>query len=396
MTQKTKKILILSTAYLPLVGGSEIAIKEITDRLPGYDFDLITARSSPAFLKEEKIGNVNVFRVGSKFNLLSFLLPKNFLPLAIFFKALDLIKNNGPYDLVHAFQASQAAGATWLLKFLYPQLPVLLTLQEGQNLEKQNFFKKFFRKLIIKKADQATAISQYLKNYILSLRKNMQVSIIPNGVDFENFSRDFSYGELSGLADNLNIKPDEKVIVTTGRLVPKNGIDSLIKSFAILHHGPVSTDNQYKLLIVGEGPQKVELQNLAEQLGVREKVVFAGMVSHESLPKYLKISHVFIRPSRSEGLGNSFLEAMAASLPVIGSRIGGIPDFITHGETGIFCDPLKPEDIAAKINLVVGDNDLRKKIAVEGRKLVREKYHWEKIAQEYRNIYETFNRNPSL
>src|SRR3989344_6725083 len=137
MAQKTKKILILSTSYLPMVGGSEIAIKEVTDRLLDFDFDLITAHSPTASPKEEKMSRVNIFRVGGRFSLSGFLLPKNFLPISMFLKTSELIKKNGPYDLVHVFQASQAAGAAWLLKWRYPKLPVFLTLQGGKDLERQ-------------------------------------------------------------------------------------------------------------------------------------------------------------------------------------------------------------------------------------------------------------------
>ncbi|MDP4001714.1 MAG: hypothetical protein Q8P69_01565, partial [bacterium] len=83
MDIKSKRILILTTAYLPQVGGSELAIKNITDRLPEFDFDLITSRFSSNVPLYEKIGNVNVYRVGNFLSRFSFLLPKNFLPIAV-------------------------------------------------------------------------------------------------------------------------------------------------------------------------------------------------------------------------------------------------------------------------------------------------------------------------
>ncbi|MBI2057503.1 MAG: glycosyltransferase family 4 protein [Candidatus Yanofskybacteria bacterium] len=385
MLGKTKKILVLSTSYLPMIGGSEVAIKEATSRLPGFQFDLIAALNPATSPREEKIGNVNVFRAGSGLSLYNFLLPKNFLPIAMFLKARELIKKRGPYDLIHVFQASQAAGAAWLLKWLYPKLPVLLTLQEGQDLKRQNFLKKFFRRLIIGKIDSATAISSYLKNYVLELRKNLPVEVIPNGVDSVKFSGEFSYGELSELADRLGILPDEKVIVSTSRLVPKNGLDILIKTFATL----VSNDKEirYKLLLIGDGGQRQELIGLAGELGVADKVVFVKHVSQDELPKYLKISHVFVRPSRSEGLGISFLEAMAAGLPIVGTAVGGITDFLVHNQTGLICDGSKPEDVAEKIKTLIADNELRKRVIKNSQDLVREKYDWNKIALEYARIY---------
>src|SRR5689334_5267146 len=123
------RILLLSTSYLPLIGGSEMAIKEVTDRLTDVEFDLITWRSN--LLRREHLGRVNVYRVGAG------RLSKLFLPLLVFRQARRLIRAGTAYDAVHVFQASQVGGAVWFLKRCYPRLPVILTLQEGQDLAAQ-------------------------------------------------------------------------------------------------------------------------------------------------------------------------------------------------------------------------------------------------------------------
>jgi len=241
--------------------------------------------------------------------------------------------------------------------------------------------------MIIKNTDQATAISQYLVSYLKKIKKNLPVKLIPNGVDLEKFSREFSYGELTQLADDLGIRPGAKIIISTGRLVAKNGVDNLIKALAVLQKDYPEED--WRLLLMGGGEQQTGLSFLASSLGVEERVVFRNFVDHNELPKYLKISHVFVRPSHSEGLGNSFLEAMAAGVPIIGTSVGGIPDFLTDGQTGLFCDPHQPEDIAKKIKLILDDDSLRKNIIKKARALVEEKYDWNQIAEEYRKVYET-------
>src|SRR3989338_7527462 len=190
MNEKSR-VLILTTAYLPQVGGSELAIKNITDRLPGINFDLITSRPSKNLPEYEKIGNVDVYRIGNLFSLSSFLLPKNFLPIAVFFKACQLMRKHGQYNIIHAYQASQAAGGGWLLKWKYPNIPFLITVQEGKELNKQSLLTKFFRYLVFKKADEATAISNYLAQYVKSKNFKIPINVIPNGVDLNLFkSRD--------------------------------------------------------------------------------------------------------------------------------------------------------------------------------------------------------------
>ena len=386
MLEKSKKILILSTSYWPLMGGSETAIKEVTARLPDCSFDLVTARLRADSLATEQMGNLRIFRVGSGLNFFKFLLPKNFLPLAIFSLAQKLLKKER-YALVHVFQASQAGGAAWLLKKTGWKIPIFLTLQEGQDLSRQNWLTKYFRAQIIKNADCVTAISQYLMAYAKEITKNMSLKLIPNGVDLKNFSKEFSYGELSQLEDDLGIRPGAKVIISTGRLVLKNGLDNLIRALAILQNNYPAQD--WRLLLVGEGEEKENLSTLANSLGAGNRIVFHGTVEQKELSKYLKISHVFVRPSRSEGLGNSFLEAMAAGVPIIAPPVGGIPDFLTDRETGLFCDQESPEDIADKIKLVIDDDNLRKNMIKNAKSLVEEKYDWDKIAQEYRQLYET-------
>jgi len=387
---KKSRILILSTAYLPHIGGSELAIKNITDRINDFEFHLVTARLDRKSPEYEIVGNVSVFRVGGFFSLAKGLLPKNLLPLAIFFKANSLIEKND-YKLIHAFQVSEAAGAGWLLKFFYPELPLIVTMQEGKDLDSQGFLINFFRKLIIKKTNSAIAISQYLKNYILKIKKDMPVTLIPNGVDLNNFSKEFSYGELANLEDRLGIQPDDKVIVSVSRLVDKNGLDLLIEAFHKLTSNQQSSVG-YKLLLIGEGSLEKSLKAQVKNLNLENKIIFVGPVQHEVLPAYLKISDVFVRPSRSEGLGSAFLEAMAAGVPVIATNVGGISDFLKDPSTGsglatgLFCS-LEPDDIASKVNVMLDNETLRREIIKNSNILVEGKYNWDKIAEQYKEIF---------
>ncbi len=366
-----RRILILSTAYLPQVGGSELAIKNITDRLPEFDFDLITSKFSPDIPSFEKIGNVNVCRVGNALSRFSFLLPKNFLPIAVFLKARQLISQHGVYGFIHAYQASQAAGGGWLLKLFYPQIPFLVTVQEGKNLINQPWLTKTFRGLIFNKANRATAISNYLAEYIVSQNKNLPVTIIPNGVDLQKFA--MSSQEI------LN----NRTIITVSRLVEKNGVKDLVEAMAIV----VKKINDAKLFIVGDGYQKEELIKRTKTLELESNVEFLGEISNEELPKYLIKATVFVRPSLSEGLGIAFLEAMASGIAIIGTPVGGIPDFLKDRETGLFCEPENPQDIANKIIEIIENKDLRQKLVKNARKLVEEKYDWNNIAQEFKKIY---------
>lgn len=372
-----------------------MAIEEIAKRLPDFDFYIITPRYTRKLSKMEEIGNMHIHRVG--WGLLG---DKFLFPIAGFLKARKLslgclevepprgsTSKNLKWAAVHAYQASYGGGAAYLFKLFNPNIKFILTLQEGKNLNAQNWTVRLVRKLIIKKADLITAISNYLKNYARKLNKKVKIIIIPNGVDLENFSKGFSYGELSELADYLGIRPGEKVIITVSRLVPKNGIDILIEAFKLA--GKSLSLQAYKLIIVGDGPEKESLKLQVESLKLQNNVIFTGSISHAELPKYLKISDVFVRPSRSEGLGSAFLEAMAAGVPVIGTKVGGISDFLKNKETGLFAEVENPEDLAEKIDLVLNDKDLADKLKKNALELVVGKYDWDKIANQTRELYES-------
>lgn len=390
----TQRVLVFATNYLPNIGGAELAFHEVAIRIPEISFDLIAPRLNGA--PEEKFNNVNVYRVGSRLNLARLILPKSLYPISAYIKARELTKKFGPYKKIYALQASQGGGGAWLFKIFNPGVTFFLNLQEGEDLAKQGFLINFFRKLIIKKADAIIAISNYLKDYSRKINKKATIVVISNGVNIENFSREYSYGELSELADRLGVKPGERVIISVSRLVPKNGIDILIKAFAILTYNLQRPSEALReggkpitshLVLVGDGEQKNELVTLTKELGVSDKVIFAGSISHAELPKYLKISDVFVRPSRSEGLGSAFLEAMAAGVPVIATRVGGITDFLKNKETGVFAEVDNPADLAEKMGSVLNNKELAEKLIKNSIDLVTEKYSWDTVAERFRELY---------
>lgn len=384
------RIIIFSTAYLPMVGGAEIAVKEITDRIEGlsadeagYQFDLITSRFSKKNPKKEKIGNIIVYRLGfgTKFD-------KYFLPVLGFFKAKKLLREN-QYSLIWSVNASQAGLAALFLKLKDSKLPLLLTLQEGSS--EQRIFRRRFMvwplfKLIFKKADYIQAISKHLANFGQKMGAHCQIKVVPNGVDVAIFEKALTMPDedKEALRKKLGIKENEKVIITVSRLAPKNAVNDLIDAVNMLKLQGIN----FKLLILGTGylEKRLRLQVVSSKL--QDDVLFLGLISPAEVHRYLAISDVFVRPSISEGLGNVFLEAMAAGVPVIGTPVGGIPDFLTHEKTGIFCESRNPKSIAEKIKILIKDQKLRDKLIQNAKQMVIENYNWDKISQEMKKIYE--------
>lgn len=367
---KTKKVLIFSLAYYPLVGGAEVAVKEITDRVNDTHFDMVTLCFGGKHPLFEKIGNINVYRIKC---------PKILFPVFAFFKASKLHKKNN-YGAIWSIMAAYAGFAALFFKLTHPKVPYLLTLQEGDPIDyikkKVRFVYPLF-KMIFTRADFVQAISNYLAEWAKETGVKCPVEVVPNGVDIDKFKSQIS-----------NLKSNEKILITTSRLVKKNGIDDVIKSLQYL-------PENIKFTILGTGPDDGMLKKLARELGVENRISFLGHVDHKEMPKYLHSADIFIRPSLSEGMGNSFIEAMAAGLPVIATPVGGIPDFLkdpsnSSGQvpTGLFCEIRSPKSIAEKVKIYLENSDLREKIIKNAQKMVEEKYDWDLIAKNMReNVF---------
>ena len=389
-----KRILIFSLAYYPdVVSGAEVAIKEITDRTATEDivFDMITLRFDSDLPRFERLGNVNVHRIGftlsgpniadlARFPLT---LNKYFFPLLGFLKARTLHKKNH-YDGIWAMMANYAAFSALFFKVFYPKARFLLTLQEADPIEYINHPVRIVSPLlhrIFERADFVQTISHYLAGFTRNMGYTGPLEIVPNAVNVAHFAQGYPEQELSILKHRLGKKEGDFFLITTSRMVAKNAVDEVIRSLPLL-------PKEVKFLILGIGPDEAMLRKLAHEKGVAERVQFLGQVLHEDMPKYLKVSDVFIRPSRSEGLGNSFLEAMAAGIPVIATPVGGIPEFLfdpevnpDHEPTGLFANINDPTSIARKVERLRDDPALRYRLFVNGRTLVAEKYDWSLIAK---------------
>ena len=165
------------------------------------------------------------------------------------------------------------------------------------------------------------------------------------------------------LKNRLGKVVDDVYLITASRLVEKNGVSDVIEALPRL-------PAKVKFLVLGSGALEKQLRDLAAHLNVLDRVKFIGFVEHKDLPKYLKISDIFIRPSLSEGLGNSFIEAMAAGIPVIGTPVGGIPDFVIDGKTGFYARLKSPKSIAEVVQNIMYNSRLRQDVVANARELV--------------------------
>jgi len=382
-----KKILIFSTAYYPFVGGAEVAVKEITDRMgESFEFDLITARFKKGLSSVEKIGSVTVYRIGVGVPILD----KLMLPFLGALKIASL-HSKQRYMYFWAIMVSFASGAPFIWNgirsvFGSPRVPIVLTLQEGDSEEHLTHRRVglvgLAWRMALTRADKVTAISNYLLGHAKVWGFHGQGFLVPNGVTIEAFSESVPLEEKKKIRSRWRLSEKDIILVTTSRLTKKNNLESVIRALALL-------PAHIHFIIMGVGEEEHSLHELTSKLDVDKRVHFLGFVSHDQIPSILKSSDIFIRPSLSEGMGNSFIEAMAANIPVIATPVGGIVDFLfdpaknpDKKSTGLFCEVENPESIARQVKKYLENPALREQIILEANSMVCEKYDWNLIVKD--------------
>lgn len=179
------------------------------------------------------------------------------------------------------------------------------------------------------------------------------------------------------------------VLLSVARLVPRKGIDTVIQALpAILTIHPNAT-----YVVVGCGPDLARLEQLARNTGVLRHVRFEGDVEDDQLPAIYERADLFLLPTREiladdeiEGFGIAYVEAAAAGVPSIGANVGGVPDAVLDGITGLLVPPDSPAAVATAALRVLGDRELRTRLGENGRATVERDLNWDRAAKEVRSV----------
>ena len=402
-----RKVLIFTISYYPEpVGGAEVAMKEITDRISPDEiaFHMITPHYNRVWPKIEQFGNVTIHRIGfsadnpklSDRNIpFALKLNKFLFPITACWYALKLHRKY-QYDATWAMLASYAAYAALFFKYLKPSVPYLLELQDGNTIQEIVDRQPLIQKIVLKitwffyrrtylKADVIKVLSQFILNLAKGIGYQGHIEVIPNAVDVAKFTAPVSDEKIKELHELYGKKEGDVFLFTASRLVLSRGVEEVILS---LPHLP----KHVKFLVAGSGDDLDKLQKIAEDAGVTDRVIWAGHKTHDDLPALIKASDIFVRPSIIEGFGNSFVEAMAAEIPIVGTEVGGIPDFLFDPEknpdkptTGVFCEVRNPESVAKAVQKLIDDPELYQRIVVNAKALVEEKYDWSTIVADMKS-----------
>lgn len=350
-----KKLVMLSAFLSPYRSGAEAMVEEVSVRLPQdvFDITIITGRYDRRLPKHVTLGSgVKIVRVGLGFRLDKWVYP---------FFAASMAWRMKP-DIVHAVLETFAG----LALLLFPgSVTTVLTLQTTN--------RSFLKRWILKRPTSVTAISSALVDTARSMGRT-DVHLIPNGVDLVGISRALS-----------QYPKDSGSILFVGRLEPMKGVDTLLRAFA---DALKALHPSVHLTIVGHGSQRRALEALSEELDIHHRVRFLGHLESQDLYREFAKAEVFCGLSRSEALGNVFIEAGAAGCAIVASSVGGIPDIVEDTVTGLLVPPDDALAASQTLKRLMGDTELRARLSREARKQAQS-FSWDDVARKYEALLRT-------
>lgn len=393
---KIFKVCFISPEYAPVSGGTGAYVNYLSKRLirRGTQVYIITGHEENKEVKME--GNGRIF-------FLKTLKSPGIKSLFFFGSTLKKLKEiNARFDIdiVHAnlplipnFAIPQDFGnilistvhSTWKgeaeaishepFKRLNPNEKMMVSF---------NPILRLFESRLLQRSKKIIAVSEYTKRELLSHYKvkSRKIQVIHNGVNTQRFRPPKDKNKIK---TQMGFKKKDKIILYVGRLYSRKGLYTLIQAIPRV----TRRYKDVKFVIAGEGlhNERKNLANFAAKLGVKGKTSFTGYFPDEELPKLYQASDIFLFPTLYENLPFAVLEALSTGLPVVTTKVGGIPEVITDGKNGFLVEPANPEKLADRISSLLDDSEKASEMGKLGRKVVEEKFDWEHIVDKVVKVY---------
>lgn len=377
------RILQVCPYFYPYLAGQERYVLQLSKKLAkhGEQVEVFTTNhlDLPRF---ELIENIPVHRFNSIFTLLN---------NPISFDFLNGFKEVKSFDVIHIHNEHSFVSFITCLFNIFLKKPIVLTchgqLKFGSTLKDlfEKLYSKTIGRFIFNSATKIIALSEDDKKYIASFRINdNKILILPNAIDAEYLENSALNSEIySELCSKFS---DKRVVLYVGRIIPRKGIEYLIKSVEIV----TKKYSNVLFILVGNGEYKQTAEQLCERMGVSDHVIFLSGLSDESLFSYYKLSDIFILPSLSEGLPTSILEAMYFGTPVISTDIPGIRSHFR--EVALLTPPKNEQELAEKIIKLFSEDKLATSLSVNGKSHVLNNYTWDVVSDRVEKIYKQLHK----
>ncbi|HKB68171.1 MAG TPA: glycosyltransferase family 4 protein [Pyrinomonadaceae bacterium] len=372
------RVVMLSNSFPPEIGGIQEHVSNLAQTLArqGHQLKIVTVRRNKSERVRDNFAGLDVVRV-PQLNL-----PKTLTTqyLAITTALLIAMRLRGQADVVHYHTFWPDAFTAFVVnKFV----PTVYTAHESRFLlmAEQPRSRRWL-KLALRPFQGILAPSTELLEVTRQLGVSPEMSaFIANAVDARKFRPDVS-GET--VRARYGVPMDHCLILCPRRLVPKNGLEFLIESLPSIRR----RFSDVSVLIAGDGPEREKLETRVRELGLHDSVIFAGSRNNDELPEFYAAADIVAIPSLKEATSIAGLEAMASACAVVATNVGGLPEIIEDGVSGLLVPPHDPEALAQAITRLIESPGLRKQLGLAARARVEQKFTWEQVASETTRAYE--------
>ncbi len=379
------KILIISTEFLPYLGGVASHTYYLSKGLQkiGHSVTILTRK-----YKNKTFEQIEIDRKLDEKGISCLRLNFTKKIFAIFWrKQIRKFLKNNSFDL--CVINNDGAQIVMSHHSITPLLNNYLVVVHGKSIKKfinnSNFLMRFFYNnnnilKLFKKSTKITAVSSSIKKWIKDSFSLENIDVINNCIDADTFyyEKNFEKNAVQ-MKKKYGIYKDDKILMSASRLSKNKGQETLINIF----NNILKENKNVTLILCGDGNYKKKLEKQVTQLGIKEKVIFTGRLDHSELRDCYQLSDVFILLSIHESFGLVFLEANACKTPVVGSNIEGIPDAIENGVSGFLVNPLDSDECEMKILSLIIDKKMNKKMGEQGFMRVQEDFLEEIIANNF-------------
>jgi glycosyltransferase involved in cell wall biosynthesis len=379
-------LLVLRYFYCPSlpIGGAERQALKLATRLieKGVAVTVVSGQWEWGQPRREEIQGVPVhrhFTAWGMFDIKGLRRIGQYLYLLTLF--LYLARHRNEYDLIHSHSAMFSAPIVALAGRLLHKKTVVRAMASGpwgdikrlREGESGTIWGARWLLGQLKKADRFVALNRQVSEELAEVGVQTERIIhIPNGVETEQIERKVDY------------RLDHEIRVTfVGRLHPQKGVDVLLSALRQVQTG--SPQFSWQLRLIGTGEHQSEFEAMVHQLAIDGSVEFLGQVDDPL--RLLPQGDIFVLPSRSEGMSNALLEAMASGLPCIVTDIAGNKEIIAQGVNGLLVQPDNQDDLAAAMASLATDQKLRERLGQEAIRTVEAQYSLDSVASQYTTLY---------
>jgi len=384
-------VLMLSWEFPPFkVGGLAAHVYDLSKMLvkKGYNIHVVTC-SFPGAADYELVDGVHVHRFDAyEIPAPEFLQWDLNMNILMEKKAIEIVKEHD-IDIIHAHDwlvASAAIGLKHL--FRKPLIATIHSLERGRRNGLYNDGQHMIDQIenfLIQEAWHNIVCSQYMQSlcHFSFSFPNDKMTIIPNGVRYDDFSVELSKGDAVKHHKKYALAK-EQIVAYIGRLVPEKGVNVLLGAVKPVLEKMPNT----KFVIAGEGWHRNELQRITKELKIEEKVLFTGYLPEEDFLAYFNVSDILVVPSTYEPFGIVALEGMATKTPIIVSDTGGLSEIVDHQWTGMKVPADNSQALADSIIELLTNETLRNRIVSNAVDKLKHVYDWSIIADHTIKVYQ--------